>query len=176
MSASFGPWEHDFYAWYPFLRWFVMRMAQRATALCTLRPRRPLKEPLRKWTACCWMTEKCKCTFLALSQTWLALGWRKIAERTSQLWLYWLTDLIWNWSVWRGWLSDITFSFLDELLLKATFWKKCWCLFLYCLIYVCVKIACKYYCILTDVVQSTIPGVKLCSRRVTVNNSIISHH
>lgn len=57
---SVGAW---FYAWYPFLRWFVMRMAQRATALCTLRPRRLLKEPLRKWTACCWMTEKCKWDF-----------------------------------------------------------------------------------------------------------------
>lgn len=42
-------------------RWFVMRMAQRGMALCTLRPRKLLKEPLRKWTACCSMTEKCKC-------------------------------------------------------------------------------------------------------------------
>lgn len=42
-------------------RWFVMRMAQRGMALCTLRPRKLLKEPLRKWTACCSMTGKCKC-------------------------------------------------------------------------------------------------------------------
>lgn len=45
-------------------RWFVMKMAQKATALYTLRPTRLLSGPLRKWMACCSMTEKCKCYYL----------------------------------------------------------------------------------------------------------------
>lgn len=32
----------------PFPRWFVMKMAQRVTDLCTLRPTRLLSGPLRK--------------------------------------------------------------------------------------------------------------------------------
>lgn len=45
---------------YPISRWFAMKMAQRVTALCILRPMRLLSVPLRKWMACCSMTEKCK--------------------------------------------------------------------------------------------------------------------
>lgn len=44
----------------PSLRWFVTRMALKATALCILRLRRQPNEPLRKWMACCSMTAKCK--------------------------------------------------------------------------------------------------------------------
>lgn len=46
------------------LRSFVMKTDQRDTALCTLRPRRRLKEPLKKWMACCSTTEKCKWAIL----------------------------------------------------------------------------------------------------------------
>lgn len=42
-------------------RWCVMRMALRATHLCTLRPRMLQIEPSRRWTACCSTTAKCEC-------------------------------------------------------------------------------------------------------------------
>lgn len=38
---------------FPISRWCVMRMALRATHLCTLRPRMLQIEPSRRWTACC---------------------------------------------------------------------------------------------------------------------------
>lgn len=42
-------------------RWCVMRMALRATPLCTLRPRMLQIGPSRRWTACCSTTAKCEC-------------------------------------------------------------------------------------------------------------------
>lgn len=38
-----------------------MRMALRATPLCTLRPRMLQIGPSRRWTACCSTTAKCEC-------------------------------------------------------------------------------------------------------------------
>lgn len=59
-----GPWQRrDADTWLCSLscRWCVMRMALRATPLCTLRPRMLQIGPSRRWTACCSTTAKCEC-------------------------------------------------------------------------------------------------------------------
>ena len=69
------------------LRWCVTTMAPKATALCILRLRTLLNEPLRKWMACCLMTGKCKWIKVYLA-VWLHTDTELLAKKLT-LHLFW---------------------------------------------------------------------------------------